>query len=83
MNLYCNTLRIYLIHHFSFSHLLWLSTTWVTQESTIVTPSVVLRATQRRREPSRTNGGLQKQLKDPAVFTHTPPSQGDPYPHSS
>lgn len=48
-----------------------------------VVPSVVLRLTQRRRVPSRTSGGLQKQLKDPAVFTHTPFSQTTPIPHSS
>lgn len=48
-----------------------------------VTPSVVLRLTQRRRVLSRTNGGLQKQSKDPAVFIHTPFSQAIPNPHSS
>lgn len=48
-----------------------------------VTPSVVLRSMQRRRVLSRTNGGLQKQLNDPAVFTHTPFSQTFPNAHSS
>ncbi len=48
-----------------------------------VIPSVLLTAMQRRRVLSRTNGGLQKQLKEPAVFTHTPSSQAFPNPHSS
>lgn len=46
-------------------------------------PSVVLRLTQRRRVLSRTNGGLQKQLKDPGVFMHTPFSQALSKAHSS
>ena len=49
----------------------------------VVAPSVVLRLMQRRRVLSRTNGGLQKQLNEPAVFTHSPSSQAFPRPHSS
>lgn len=51
--------------------------------SACVPPSVVLRLMQRRRVLSRTSGGLQKQLKEPAVLMHAPPSQAFPNSHSS